>query len=197
MKSACIVDGCDRLAFYSSGLCVMHYKRQRRLGSTDLPKRAPEKDCTIDGCTRKQVARGFCPLHYSHVYKDGSLQLVRFVRPHTDSTKGHGEIPGYYWVTVLAGARHRNLPVTVTPEDIWACYQKQKGQCALSGVPIGFAKGRQRKDQTASLDRIDSSKGYEPGNIQWIHKRLQFMKSDSSQEEFLHWCSTIHQYQAL
>lgn len=32
--------------------------------------------------------------------------------------------------------------------------------------------------QTASLDRIDSSKGYTIDNVWWIHKQLNWMKWD-------------------
>lgn len=44
---------------------------------------------------------------------------------------------------------------------------------------------------TASLDRIDSSKGYIEGNVQWVHKYVNVMKWDFSMEEFLDICRKI------
>jgi hypothetical protein len=44
---------------------------------------------------------------------------------------------------------------------------------------------------TASLDRIDSSKGYEEGNIQWVHKHINFMKRTYSQEYFIDMCKKV------
>jgi hypothetical protein len=44
---------------------------------------------------------------------------------------------------------------------------------------------------TASLDRIDSSKGYVEGNVQWVHKRINIMKNDLSDSEFIEWCRVV------
>ena len=55
---------------------------------------------------------------------------------------------------------------------------------------IEFGKMRHNKS-TASLDRIDSSKGYTIDNIQWLHKDINKMKWDFSQEKFLELCKKI------
>ena len=39
--------------------------------------------------------------------------------------------------------------------------------------------------QTASLDRIDPTKGYIEGNIQWVHKDVNRMKMDFTETRFL------------
>lgn len=46
-------------------------------------------------------------------------------------------------------------------------------------------------EQTASLDRIDSSKGYIEGNIQWIHKELNWLKNDLDEMVLVDWCEKI------
>jgi len=48
---------------------------------------------------------------------------------------------------------------------------------------------------TASVDRIDSSIGYVMGNIQWVHKDINKMKSDFSQELFIAWCGLVASHQ--
>ena len=61
--------------------------------------------------------------------------------------------------------------------------------CALSGEELSFGVGRMRG--TASLDRIDSSKGYVKGNVQWVHKDVNFMKRTLNQQTFVNWCKKI------
>ena len=77
-------------------------------------------------------------------------------------------------------------------EYAWDIFIQQKGKCALTGLNITFAEtARQRKFATASLDRIDSSKGYIKDNVQWIHKDIQRMKMDLSEEKFLDLCQKV------
>jgi len=110
--------------------------------------------------------------------------------------KGYGEINITYWNSVMFGAKSRKLEVGITLEDIWNLFLKQDRKCALSGVKLGFAPTRKTIQlQTASLDRIDASKGYIEGNIQWIHKHLNAMKWKLTDEDFIGWCREVVQYQ--
>lgn len=72
-------------------------------------------------------------------------------------------------------------------------------RCAISGLFINGARSRIRhhstyKEQTASLDRIDNTKGYIENNVQWIHKDINYMKQDFSMKQFLEYCETITKY---
>lgn len=49
---------------------------------------------------------------------------------------------------------------------------------------------------TASIDRIDSSKGYTKDNIQWVHKNVNIMKMDQTMDQFLYICKKIVDHQA-
>lgn len=60
---------------------------------------------------------------------------------------------------------------------------------ALSGLKIELSINR--KNQTASLDRIDSSKGYIEGNVQWLHKDINQMKINFNQKDFIKYCKLI------
>lgn len=42
-----------------------------------------------------------------------------------------------------------------------------------------------------SLDRIDSSKGYEIGNVQWVTKYINWAKNDLSQKDFIDLCIAV------
>ena len=44
---------------------------------------------------------------------------------------------------------------------------------------------------TASLDRIDSTRGYTVDNIQWIHKDLNRMKWNLPNDYFINICTLV------
>lgn len=48
--------------------------------------------------------------------------------------------------------------------------------------------------RTASLDRIDSTRGYVVGNLQWIHKDLNLMKNTLPTSLFIEWCKKVSNY---
>lgn len=106
---------------------------------------------------------------------------------------GVGEISGNWWYNhvkreIKQNNRHR-LNVKVTIQEAWDLFLKQDRKCLLSGLPIKF--GNTSTDNTASLDRIDSLKGYELDNIQWVHKDINFMKRIYSQEYFIKMCKLV------
>ena len=47
--------------------------------------------------------------------------------------------------------------------------------------------------KTASVDRIDSNKGYEKGNIQIVHKIVNRMKWSLNQKAFIWFCKKIYE----
>lgn len=83
--------------------------------------------------------------------------------------------------------------VFITREYANSIFKKQGGLCSLTGLPIKFPTFRNDRTATASLDRIDPSKPYEKGNIQWVHKFANIMKMDLTQKEFLAVCSLVAQ----
>ncbi len=77
--------------------------------------------------------------------------------------------------------------------DAWAQFEKQQGRCALTGWPltIDHSSHGGPSTKTASLDRIDSRLGYEPGNIQWVHKDVNQMKWHLSNDRFIEVCRAV------
>jgi predicted DNA-binding protein YlxM (UPF0122 family) len=86
------------------------------------------------------------------------------------------------------GARRRDIEFNITAKDMWELFVSQQSKCAISGVAINL------EDKTASLDRIDSGKGYIVGNIQWVHKTMNLMKFTMSNSELIEWCLTVTEY---
>lgn len=98
----------------------------------------------------------------------------------------------------------RGIKFDLTPQYLEDLLQKQSFKCALSGIPLTLSLNlhtkEDRKKHTASLDRINSNVGYVEGNIQWVHKDINYMKCDFTQEEFIEYCnkvSNLHANQQL
>lgn len=64
----------------------------------------------------------------------------------------------------------------------------QDRKCAFSGMPLVFD---QSKNNTASLDRLDNSKGYTIDNVQWVHKDLNMMRGSIQVERFVDLCKKV------
>lgn len=112
--------------------------------------------------------------------------------------RGHKEISLAFYSqirnTALGGTSKRKRTCkefNLSIEDMWELFIKQKRRCALSGVELYFHSRSERNDGTASLDRIDSNKNYEIGNVQWVHKHVNIMKNAFPQEYFLDFCEKI------
>ena len=117
--------------------------------------------------------------------------------------KGHGELSGTRWSSYQKGAEIRGLTFEVTIEYAWNLFLKQERKCALSGMFIYFDMDLDSlrkygyQGGTASLDRIDSTKGYIIDNLQWIHKDINKMKMDLPEEKFFSIIKQIYEYKQL
>lgn len=111
-----------------------------------------------------------------------------------------GDISGTLMTYMRRKAKERNLVWELSPEYLWDIFLQQNGKCALSGVDIKISSkinsqhNIDRSNHSASLDRIDNSKPYIEGNVQWIHKTLNAMRRQYSVEEFVWWCSKVSSY---
>lgn len=132
-----------------------------------------QKEFKLNGQTiRKEMKRHnikWVSEDYGPIYKDISKNL---------------------WNNLLRGAKSRNLVVEIKPKDIWDLFIKQNRLCALSGIEIYFGKTK-HEETTASVDRIDSSLGYTVTNIQIVHKKINQIKMDISQDDFVYYCKCV------
>lgn len=115
-----------------------------------------------------------------------------------------GDISGTYMTYLRSKASIRKLDFKVTKEDLWDLFLKQEKKCAISGVPLVISttlkkssktgKSLDRTNHTASLDRIDNSKGYTVDNVQWVHKQVNLMRRQFELDNYINWCKTIAEY---
>ncbi len=104
---------------------------------------------------------------------------------------GYEGISGHYWSKIRLGAKRRSLSFDISIEYAWKVFLAQAGKCALTGCSLTLNTFNKGTSGTASLDRIDSSKGYEFGNIQWLHKDVNIAKQDKSDAEFISMCHAV------
>jgi hypothetical protein len=92
-------------------------------------------------------------------------------------------------------AKIRNLEFNLTKEYLYDLfYNKQKCKFNLTGYTLTISntiEGHTKGETTASLDRIDSSKGYTEDNVQWVHKDINKMKNDLLQHQFIELCKAV------
>lgn len=95
-------------------------------------------------------------------------------------------------------AAKRGLAFTIDTAYLLELAEKQHRCCAYTGQLLVFpALDRHRKvldvirESTASIDRIDSGKGYIPGNVQWVHKDVNRMKYTFTETRFIELCRLV------
>ena len=86
-------------------------------------------------------------------------------------------------------ALSRNKNWEVTLDDLADIADKQNKKCAFTGLDLIFTGDF--NDITASLDRIDNSKGYENNNLQWVHKKINIMRGQLTIEDFTNLCKLV------
>lgn len=93
-------------------------------------------------------------------------------------------------IRMFTTAKHRarkcNIDFTILVEDL-----EIPSYCPLLGLPITNIYGKGRQQTNASLDRIDSSKGYTKDNIQIISDLANRMKQDATPEQLVIFAKNI------
>jgi hypothetical protein len=88
-----------------------------------------------------------------------------------------------YLKQIKAKALERDIPFNITLETLGDLWEKQP-ICPYTGISLTQKTTGPDRCYTASLDRKNPDKGYQPKNIQWVYKPINKMKSDMPDEEF-------------
>ncbi len=79
-----------------------------------------------------------------------------------------------------SNAKSRGLTCTLTGTDLLPLPKR----CPVLEIPLKYmVTGTSIKPDTASVDRIDNDRGYEPDNVQIVSLRANVLKRDASIEE--------------
>lgn len=81
-------------------------------------------------------------------------------------------------------AEKRGYAFEVSIKYLWDLFIKQNRVCAITGDII-------ENFEEASLDRIDSAKGYIEGNVQWVTRQANLSKHIMTMEELYEFCKKV------
>jgi len=103
--------------------------------------------------------------------------------------KGYKGMP-YNWFSKYFERGGRKRKGSVSIQEVYALYLHQEKHCALTGQELTWGT---LEDGTfdISIDRIDSNKEYELDNIQLVHKDVNIMKNQFSQDYFVQVCQWV------
>lgn len=127
-------------------------------------------------------------------FKQVKWRKVQKIREDSRFYAGYKCISGAYISRLKRHAIERALECTLldgSDDSFKYLYSIIEKACPLSGFPLIFPSSGTDKSGTASLDRIDSTKGYVKGNVRWVHKNINAMKWNLSDEEFFNLVQTI------
>jgi hypothetical protein len=99
-----------------------------------------------------------------------------------------------FFKKIQSNAIKRGLNFDLDIDYLWDLFLQQNKKCALTGVDINIVNATISYNyhlNTASLDRIDSSRGYEKDNIRWVHKAINQIKSDINDNDLIYLCHLI------
>ena len=125
------------------------------------------------------------------VFQTENLTYGKGAGPNNPRWKGCGEISGHFWNDIRWRSKKRKISMELTIEYVWELFIEQNRTCALSGMTLTFSTSQGDRSQTASLDRIDSNRGYILGNVQWVHKDINMIKQTLSNGKLLYYCRLI------
>ena len=92
----------------------------------------------------------------------------------------------------LAYRRAKTHKFTISREDLHKIYDKQKGVCAYSGLPMTYIKdGAGYHLTNISIDRINNNRGYTKKNVCLVCLAVNMMKYTMDLDELIDWCKLI------
>ena len=114
----------------------------------------------------------------------------------------------HQWITHQLSPSTRRVRANVvfdaasmTDSYLLGMWHQQRGMCSLTGRPMVVPNWRTvgtsyrgrigHNPSGASIDRIDSSVGYQSGNVQMVCFAANVMKSNRSDADFIEWCRDV------
>lgn len=148
-----------------------------------------------------------CKCGFNQIIQLGQLVNRKACRSCSIEKRGLGykDVCSDFFTKIRQGALKRSMVFDLTPKDIYDKYIEQDKKCIFSGIELVFTQRRLRKKEqvvvgqkqergSASVDRIDSSKGYTKDNIQITHKHINLMKRDHSDDYFIELCKKVSDF---
>lgn len=97
----------------------------------------------------------------------------------------------FRWLQAKSRAARKGIDFEITEEHILTAYEQQSGVCAYTGVDLTMECSTSAP-HAASIDRIDSTKGYTPDNVVLCCAVINSMKNDMSVDELKEWAARLY-----
>lgn len=140
---------------------LSEYNRNKRLGRHNF-------------CSRR------CACIFNNKYCKKTLTEKARIHLLNICNNRHDEFTGFRYILRNISKRFKDVDIDLQYlKDLW---EQQKGICPYTGIHMSLPTYKHNSDYfvTASLDRIDSSKGYVKGNLQYVVLPINFLKSTMS-----------------
>lgn len=95
------------------------------------------------------------------------------------------------WLGARDRAKSKNRLFNISKEDLMDLWNKQKGKCAISKIPMTFNIDSGRNPYNISIDQINPSQGYTKDNIQLVCMCVNQLKSDFDMNTVINICKNI------
>lgn len=95
------------------------------------------------------------------------------------------------WLGAKDRAQKKNIPFTITKEDLYNLWISQEGKCAISNLQMTYELNEGRIYTNISIDQIQPQLGYTKDNIQLVCMAVNQLKSDFSMQEVLTVCNAV------
>ena len=96
---------------------------------------------------------------------------------------------------IYNSVKNRKKVCNISIYDLREQWEKQKGICPYTGwrltLPEKSSSKLRKAPDRASLDRIDSSKGYTKDNIQFVSLMAQYAKHDWNEVEVIKFFKSV------
>ena len=95
------------------------------------------------------------------------------------------------YLTYLRSKAVRRGGDCISTDALEAIWFAQNGRCALTGWPMTMELAKGVVSTNCSIDRVDSTVGYVPGNVQLVCRAANVAKHDLSPGDFLQLCKAV------
>lgn len=162
-------------------------------GEKKCPRCKETKPNEEFGFNKNENRNSYCKPCFKSIQQDWVRDKIEndvaWVKRRNEQNKIHRESHHGSINTMLLKAKHRarksNKINTLVYADIEKAMNEQNWTCLQTGIPFDLRKGEGRKPFGPSIDRIDSSRGYEPDNIQIVCTMYNLAKSEFDNDDVL------------
>lgn len=91
----------------------------------------------------------------------------------------------------IHSANARKVDCVITSKYLESLWESQNGRCPYTGWELKLSGDFPKDPRKASLDRIDSSKGYIEGNVQFVAMHYNLAKNSWTDEQTIEFCQAV------